>query len=729
MAATPASPDAPVPPYAGRGTVYLLHFDQRYQHAGHYTGKPASSGLLEVLRRADGAKFAQLALPMWWRHACGVAVSWALQRPGRLARAGWGPWPTPVVACRRLRRKLMPAGLRLPGAAGAPPPARHGLRVVGVCGLGVVVAAAVVLGTVPAGAVVVGTATGAVVVGTATVVVGADRDGEVVDVAGARVAGGAGLSASATTTPTEVLAPCRGRLPTKLASGCLATASMPVIAPTAIPNASTAATATRRQRIGSGCALLAPSSLGPAPSLPTRRRRERRASVSADASVRVYTASAGVTRMLPSAAPIRVPSTPKNDATTAPVTAASAPASNLGTRNCSIPHLQVGVGGRRRCRGGPQARPDGSPAAPASARILPTEAVSRQVAPGQAGDRAAWDARSAGDQVFIAAVLQRPQFKAAQGPEGPKVAHDDPEHGAPRRVHESQRGCALSARRAEILLGGQESCSSMRACRARWLSRDNARAALSNALTNSRQIQHWADNLDQRIAQHQRGAGARLVEVITQAGIGFRVARLWPGASKAQERSLKNSGGASRYCLICKSERKARGEPLRPPRHHSHHDRADQPPTPRRQQLRGRDGVGAVPTRGVHPKQARQFMALNPAFARPATASLAQQWGRVRGREEIEALGPRVTGARFDENQPLSQKRTTAVVRRAVQARVQARQRELADQAEQARTRAVAARTHQRLAGRPAQRPSRSARRREPSRQPNTAREASHETP
>jgi hypothetical protein len=120
-------------------------------------------------------------------------------------------------------------------------------------------------------------------------------------------------------------------------------------------------------------------------------------------------------------------------------------------------------------------------------------------------------------------------------------------------------------------------------------------------------------------------------------------------------------------------------------------------------------------------------MALNPAFRRPASASLAEQWGRVRGREEIEALGPRVTGARFDENQPLSQKRATAVVRRAVQARVQARQRELADQAEQARTRAVAARTHQRLAGRPAERPSRSARRREPSRQPNNAREGGHE--
>jgi hypothetical protein len=116
--------------------------------------------------------------------------------------------------------------------------------VVGACGLGVIVVAAVVLGIVLAGAVVVGTSTGAVVAA------GPDGDVDVVDVAGGRVAGGADRSAPATTTPTEVLPSGRGRLPTKLASGCLATASTPVIAPTAIPKAATAATATRCQRIG-----------------------------------------------------------------------------------------------------------------------------------------------------------------------------------------------------------------------------------------------------------------------------------------------------------------------------------------------------------------------------------------------------------------------------------------------------------------------------------------------
>jgi hypothetical protein len=169
--------------------------------------------------------------------------------------------------------------MRPPGASGTPRAPRQGLWVVGACVLGVVVVGAVVvLGTVPAGAVAVGTPSGAVVVGA-----GPDGDVDVVDVAGARVAGGADRSAPATTTPTEVLAPGRGRLPTKLASGCLATASTPVIAPTAIPKATTAATATRCQRIGWGGASLAPSSLAPACS-PTRRTSERRATLWADAS-------------------------------------------------------------------------------------------------------------------------------------------------------------------------------------------------------------------------------------------------------------------------------------------------------------------------------------------------------------------------------------------------------------------------------------------------------------
>jgi type VII secretion protein EccCa len=309
--------------------------------------------------------------------AAGRAVGLDASRPigGRDRRRSIGTWSRPTVMLSTASRKFVRVGMRpSPGAPGTPRAPRHCLWVLGACVLGVVVAGAVVvLGTVPAGAVEVGTPSGA---GTVVVGAGPDGDVDVVDVAGARVAGGADRSAPATTIPTDVLASCRGRLPTRLASGCLATASTPVIAPTAIPKATTAATATRCQRIGCGGAWLAASSLAPACS-PTRRTRERRATLWADASERVYRASAGATSRLTSAAPMRVPSIPKKDATTAPLTAASASASSLGTRSCSMPHLEV-WGWDGVAVWGPRARPDWTQPPPREP-TLATEAGSHQV--------------------------------------------------------------------------------------------------------------------------------------------------------------------------------------------------------------------------------------------------------------------------------------------------------------------------------------------------------------
>jgi predicted GIY-YIG superfamily endonuclease len=221
----------------------------------------------------------------------------------------------------------------------------------------------------------------------------------------------------------------------------------------------------------------------------------------------------------------------------------------------------------------------------------------------------------------------------------------------------------------------------------------------------------WATDLDRRLPEHLRGRGARLLEVITQAGIGFRLARTWPGVTRARERQLKRQGGASRYCPICQAERKARGLPRRPTR------------TPNgRQQPASRPAATSVPTRGTTPSQVGLFLALNPGFARPVHASLAAQWGRVRGREAVELAGPRVTVAWFDENQQLTQRRVAAVGRRATRAQTRARAEQAAEQAEQARTRALAARTRQRLAARQPQQ--RAAAGRQPAR---ARREAEHE--
>lgn len=61
-----------------------------------------------------------------------------------------------------------------------------------------------------------------------------------------------------------------------------------------------------------------------------------------------------------------------------------------------------------------------------------------------------------------------------------------------------------------------------------------------------------AANLDARLAEHAAGTGARLTQVVKDAGIGWSLARTWQGGRQL-ERSLKNRGGASRICPICRA--------------------------------------------------------------------------------------------------------------------------------------------------------------------------------
>lgn len=60
----------------------------------------------------------------------------------------------------------------------------------------------------------------------------------------------------------------------------------------------------------------------------------------------------------------------------------------------------------------------------------------------------------------------------------------------------------------------------------------------------------WTTDLPARLAEHAAGRGARLLAVVHAAGIGWRLARTWPG-SRARERQLKRQGGASRCCPAC----------------------------------------------------------------------------------------------------------------------------------------------------------------------------------
>jgi predicted GIY-YIG superfamily endonuclease len=57
-------------------------------------------------------------------------------------------------------------------------------------------------------------------------------------------------------------------------------------------------------------------------------------------------------------------------------------------------------------------------------------------------------------------------------------------------------------------------------------------------------------NVKRRLAEHAAGRGARLMAVIQEAGIGWELARLWPGGS-ARERQIKRQGGHARHCPLC----------------------------------------------------------------------------------------------------------------------------------------------------------------------------------
>lgn len=71
---------------------------------------------------------------------------------------------------------------------------------------------------------------------------------------------------------------------------------------------------------------------------------------------------------------------------------------------------------------------------------------------------------------------------------------------------------------------------------------------------HARHYTGWARDLEARRAAHRAGRGARLLEVLARAGIGWTLARTWDG-SRSRERQLKRQGGASRRCPICRAER------------------------------------------------------------------------------------------------------------------------------------------------------------------------------
>jgi predicted GIY-YIG superfamily endonuclease len=64
-----------------------------------------------------------------------------------------------------------------------------------------------------------------------------------------------------------------------------------------------------------------------------------------------------------------------------------------------------------------------------------------------------------------------------------------------------------------------------------------------------------ADDLDERIRQHQAGTGARLTQVIREHDIGFTLARTWEGG-RNEERKLKRRHNSPKLCPLCMGNQK-----------------------------------------------------------------------------------------------------------------------------------------------------------------------------
>jgi hypothetical protein len=63
-------------------------------------------------------------------------------------------------------------------------------------------------------------------------------------------------------------------------------------------------------------------------------------------------------------------------------------------------------------------------------------------------------------------------------------------------------------------------------------------------------FQQTTTDLAGRIAEHRAGQGSRLLAAVAAAGIGFTVARTWPGGREL-ERRLKRRHNSPRLCPIC----------------------------------------------------------------------------------------------------------------------------------------------------------------------------------
>jgi predicted GIY-YIG superfamily endonuclease len=62
----------------------------------------------------------------------------------------------------------------------------------------------------------------------------------------------------------------------------------------------------------------------------------------------------------------------------------------------------------------------------------------------------------------------------------------------------------------------------------------------------------WGADIPARLAEHAAGGGARLTQVALERGIGWQLARTWPGEGRTDERRHKLGAHGARLCPICR---------------------------------------------------------------------------------------------------------------------------------------------------------------------------------
>lgn len=72
----------------------------------------------------------------------------------------------------------------------------------------------------------------------------------------------------------------------------------------------------------------------------------------------------------------------------------------------------------------------------------------------------------------------------------------------------------------------------------------------NRAYKHARHYLGFSTDLDKRITDHLAGQGARLMEVVSGAGIEWKLARTWRGG-RTLERRLKNRKDAPAICPLC----------------------------------------------------------------------------------------------------------------------------------------------------------------------------------